>query len=142
MFNHYILYRLGMNRKTGIMPTVFESTEKSQTTCQTEERFTVQNKLTDANPIREQPRKARLSIRHKSLYTIKKNPLCKTRKREGAIQTALKFCGQRKTLMNRPGKSHPKSESFYLTQILVCHGERSGMQNKITGGDTMKNESQ
>jgi len=69
-----------MIRKAGIMPSVFELTEKSQTYCQKEERFTVQNKLTDASPIREKPRKARLPIRHKSLYTIKKNPLCKTRK--------------------------------------------------------------
>jgi len=40
----------GMNRKTGIMSTDFESVEKSQTYCQKEERFTVQNKLTDASP--------------------------------------------------------------------------------------------
>ena len=80
-----------MNRKTGIMPTVFESKEKSQTTCQTEERFTVQNKLTDASPFREQIRKAKLFIRHKSLYTMKKDLLCKTRKRAGAIEPALKF---------------------------------------------------
>ena len=51
-----------MNRKTGIMPTVFESTEKSQTTCQTEEQFTVQNKMTDASPIREQPQKQDFSF--------------------------------------------------------------------------------
>ena len=80
-----------MNRKTGIMPTVFESSEKSQTTCQTEERFTVQNKLSDASPFREQIRKAKLFIRHKSLYTMKKDLLCKTRKRAGAIEPALKF---------------------------------------------------
>jgi hypothetical protein len=85
-----------MNRKTGVTPTVFESTEKSQTFCQKEERFTVQNKLTDASPIREQPRKARHSIRHKSLYNIKKNPLCKTRKQAGAIEPALRFGVQRK----------------------------------------------
>jgi hypothetical protein len=92
-----------MNRKTGIMPTVFEPTEKTQTYCHKEERSMVQNKLTNASPIREQPRKVRHSIRHKSLYITKKNPLCKTRKRAGAIEPALKFCGQRKTLMNRPG---------------------------------------
>jgi hypothetical protein len=40
--------------KAGIMPSVFELTENSQTSCQKEERFTVQNKLTDASPIREQ----------------------------------------------------------------------------------------
>jgi hypothetical protein len=103
-----------MNRKTGVTPTVFESTEKSQTFCQKEERFTVQNKLTDASPIREQIRKARLFIRHKSLYTIKKNPLCKTRKQEGAIETALRFV-EKKTLMNRPDKSRPKSTTFHAT---------------------------
>jgi len=46
-----------MNRKTGIIPTVFKSEEETQTLCQKEERFTVQNKLTDASPIREQPQK-------------------------------------------------------------------------------------
>jgi len=47
----------GMNRKSGIMPPFFKSEEKSQTYCQKEERFTVQNKMTDASPIREQPEK-------------------------------------------------------------------------------------
>ena len=136
MFNHYILYRLGMNRKTGIMPTVFESTEKSQTTCQTEERFTVQNKMTAASPMREQPQKAILLIQHKSLYTMKKNLLCKTEKRPGAIQTALRFV-EKKTLMNRPDKSHPKSMSLYSTQIPVCQRDRSAVQNEITAGSAM-----
>ena len=49
-----------MNRKTGIMPTDFECEEKTQTLCQKEEQFTVQNKMTDASPIREQTRKAKL----------------------------------------------------------------------------------
>ena len=123
----------GMNLKSGIMPTVFKSEEKSQTYCQKEERFTVQNKMTDASPIREQPRKARLIIRHKLLHPIMNGPLCKTRKRQGAIETALIFCEQRKTLMNRPDKSEPKSMSFYSTQIPVCQGERSAVQNKIKG---------
>jgi hypothetical protein len=65
--------------KAGIMPSVFELTEKSQPYCQKEERFTVQNKLTDASPIREQPRKARLPIRHKRLYAMKNGQLYKTR---------------------------------------------------------------
>ena len=51
-----------MNRKSDIMPTVFKSEEKSQTYCQKEERFTVQNKMTDASPIREQPEKQDLSF--------------------------------------------------------------------------------
>jgi hypothetical protein len=108
-----------MNRKTGIMPTVFEPTEKTQTYSHKEERSMVQNKLTNASPIREQPRKVRHSIRHKSLYTIKKNPLCKTRKQAGAIEPALRFVRQRKTLINRPDKSHPKSMTFYSTQVLI-----------------------
>jgi hypothetical protein len=52
----------GMNLKSGIMPTVFKSEEKSQTYSQKEERFTVQNKMTDASPIREQPEKQDLSF--------------------------------------------------------------------------------
>jgi hypothetical protein len=127
----------GMNLKSGIMPTVFKSEEKSQTYSQKEERFTVQNKMTDASPIREQPRKARLIIRHKLLHPIMNGPLCKTRKRQGAIETALIFCEQRKTLMNRPDKSEPKSMSFYSTQIPVCQGERSAVQNKIKGRGAM-----
>jgi hypothetical protein len=126
-----------MNRKTGVMPTVFEPTEKSQTSCHKEERFTVQNRMTNASPIREQPQKTRLPIRHKSLYSIKKNPLCKTRKRAGAIEPALRFCGQRKIQMNRPAKSHPKSIPFYSTQVLVCHEERSAVQNKKPVGGAM-----
>ena len=64
------------------MPSVFELTEKSQPFCQKEERFTVPNKLTDASLIREQPRKARHSIRHKLLNAIKNGQLCKTRKQQ------------------------------------------------------------
>jgi hypothetical protein len=104
-----------MIRKAGIMPTVFELAKKSQTYCQKEERFTVQNKLTEGSPIREQPRKARLSIRHKRLYTMKNGQVCKTRKRAGAIETDLRFVGQRKTLMNRSDKNRPKSETFHAT---------------------------
>jgi hypothetical protein len=70
-----------MNRKAGIMSTDFEPAEKTQTSCQKEERFTMQNKMTDASPIREQTRKTKLSIRHKPLYANKKGPQCKTRKR-------------------------------------------------------------
>ena len=51
-----------MNRKTGIMSTVIKSEEKTQISYQPEERFTVQNKMTDASPIREQTRKAKLSF--------------------------------------------------------------------------------
>jgi hypothetical protein len=47
-----------MNRQACIMLRVYKSEEKSQTYCWKEERFTVQNKLTDASPIRDQPRKA------------------------------------------------------------------------------------
>jgi hypothetical protein len=42
--------KFGVNRKVGIMSTNFESVEKTQTSFQKEERFTVQNKLTDASP--------------------------------------------------------------------------------------------
>jgi len=75
----------------------------------------VQNRIIE---MERQPQ-SKTFIRHKLLYTMKNGSLCKTRKREGAIEPALRFFGQRKTLRNRPGKSHPKSESFYLTQILV-----------------------
>jgi hypothetical protein len=126
-----------MIRKAGIMPTVFELAKKSQTYCQKEERFTVQNKLTEGSPIREQPRKARLSIRHKRLYAMKNGQVCKTRKRAGAIETDLRFVGQRKTLMNRSDKNRPKSETFHATQIPVFHEERSAVQNKKAVGGAM-----
>ena len=80
-------------------------------------------------------------IRHKPLYAKKNGPLCKTRKREGAIETALRFCEKRQNLRNRPGKSHPKSESFYSTQSLICHEERSAVQNKKTNGGTIMSRS-
>jgi hypothetical protein len=51
-----------MNRKSGIMPTFFKSEENTQTYSQKEERFTMQNKMTDASPIREQTRKTKLSF--------------------------------------------------------------------------------
>ncbi len=66
------------------MPSVFELTEKSQPSCQKEERFTVQNKLTDASPIREQSRKARLPMRHKPLYAMKNGQDYKTSVRSEA----------------------------------------------------------
>ena len=34
--------------------------------------------------------------------------------------------------MNRSAKSYPRSKTFYLTQILVSHEDRSGIQNKKT----------
>jgi hypothetical protein len=72
-----------MIRKAGIMPTVFELAKKSQTYCQKEERFTVQNKLTDG-------------------------------------------CSHERTT--------PKSKTFHSTQKLMCHEEKSAMQNKKAGG--------
>jgi hypothetical protein len=59
-----------MNRKAGIISTVSKPKEESQTLYQKEEQSTVQNKMTDASPIREQTRKARLIIRHKLLYAM------------------------------------------------------------------------
>jgi hypothetical protein len=97
------------------MPSVLESTEKSQPSCQKEERFTVQNKLTGASPIRERTGKTRLSIRHKRLYAMKNGLECKTRKRAVAIVKYLRFVRHRTTLMNRPGKNHPKSKTFHAT---------------------------
>jgi len=46
-----------MIRKAGIMPTVFELAKNPQTSCQKEERFTVQNKLTDGSPSENSPEK-------------------------------------------------------------------------------------
>jgi len=39
-----------MNRKRGIMSNVFKSKLKTQTFCQYEERFTMQNKMPDTSP--------------------------------------------------------------------------------------------
>jgi hypothetical protein len=36
--------------------------------------------------------------------------------------------------MNRLAKSYPISRTFYSTQTLVSHEQRSVVQNKITGG--------
>ena len=70
-----------MNRKTGIKPTVFKSEEKTQTSCQTEERFTVQNKMTDACPIREQTRKTKLSY-DTNPYTPERTVRCAKQENE------------------------------------------------------------
>ena len=44
------LNRLGMHRQRGVAFTVLRSVERTQTSCQQEERFTVQNKIADASP--------------------------------------------------------------------------------------------
>jgi hypothetical protein len=67
------------------MCTVFKSSEKTQTFCQKEERFTVQNKMSDAGPSDEHTRRGRLLIQHKPLYAIKNGLPCKTKKQMAKI---------------------------------------------------------
>ena len=61
------------------MCSVYMSSEKSQTSCQKEERFTVQNKMSDAGPSDEHTRRGRLLIQHKPLYAIKNGLQYKTK---------------------------------------------------------------
>ena len=57
---------------------------------------------------------------------MKNGPQCKTRKREEAIETDLRFCGQRKTLMNRPSKSYPKA------RFSIRHKSLYAMKNGLS----------
>ena len=128
-----------MEQNSDMIPVTRRQTNQSpQVYVMQAVKSAVQNKIIE----KERHPKNKTFIRHKPLYAMKNGPLRKTRKREGAIEPALRFCEQRKHLVNRSSNSHPKSESFYLTQIRVCHGERSGVQNKKTDRGPMKNESQ
>ena len=128
-----------MEHKTDKIPVARRRTDQSpQVYVVQAVKSAVQNKII------EMERQSQIQNFHSTQTRIchKERSAVQNKKTKGTIETALGFFGQRKNLMNRPGKSHPKSESFYLTQILVCHEERSGMQNKITDGGPMKNESQ
>jgi hypothetical protein len=106
------LNRLGMHRQRGVAFTVFRSVERTQTSCQQEERFTVQNKIADASPhLRSAPK-------NKSTHSTQ-IPICheersalQNKKSAGAIEPALRFDGHRENLMNQSGKTHPKSETL------------------------------
>ena len=106
------LIRHGMNRKTGIMPTVFKSEEETQPLCQKEERFTVQNKLTDGSPIWEQPRNARLSMRHKRLCAMKNGQVCKTRNQQERFKRPWNFMDNERLSWTDPVKATPKARVF------------------------------
>ena len=75
------LNRFEIHRQRGIVTSFFKSIQITQTYCQKEERFTVQNKMIDASP-------------HERTDT--------------------------------------KNQIIYSSQILICHKERSAVQNKKT----------
>ena len=61
------------------------------------------------NKIIEMERQSQIQNFHSTQTPIyqKERSAMQNKKTAGAIETALGFGGQRKTLMNRPGKSHP-----------------------------------
>ena len=101
-----------MHRQRGTGPSVFKSVERTQTYCQKEERFTVQNKITDASPHhrtapnRKTIHSTQIPIRHKERSAVQ------NKKSAGAIETASRFGEYRKNLMNQSGKTHPKSKTL------------------------------
>ena len=96
-----------MHRQRGTGPSVFKSVGRTQTYCQKEERFTVQNKITDASahhrtaPNRKTIHSTQILICHKERSAVQ------NKKSAGAIETASRFGEYRKNLMNQPGKTHP-----------------------------------
>jgi hypothetical protein len=84
-----------MNRKSDIMPTVFKSEEKSQTYCQKEERFTVQNKMTDASPYKGTNPKSKAFYSTQILICQVERSAVQNKKTR-AIETALRFCEKTK----------------------------------------------
>jgi hypothetical protein len=106
------LAKFGMHRQRGAAPTVFKPVETTQTYCQKEERFTVQNKITDASP------HLRSATKNKTLYSAqilmchKERSALQNKKSAAAIETELRFDGHRENLMNQSGKTHPKSEAL------------------------------
>jgi len=59
-------------------------------------------------------------------------------------QKAERFTVQKRRWLKpaRMGERDLKNETFYSTQTLVCHEERSGMQNKMKGRGAMMIRSQ
>ena len=104
--------KFGMHRQRGATPTVFKSVERTQTYCQKEERFTVQNKITDASPHQ------RIATKNKTLHSAqilmchKERSALQNKISEAAIESALRFGGHRENLVDQSGKTHPKSETL------------------------------
>ena len=111
-FQSLNLTKFGMHRQRGATPSVFKSVEITQTYCQKEERFTVQNKITDASPhLRSAPKNKTLHSAQ-ILMCHKERCALQNKKSAAAIETALRFDGHRENLMNQSGKTHPKSEAL------------------------------
>ena len=101
-----------MQRQRGTGPSVFKSVERTQTYCQKEERFTVQNKITDASPHRRTAPKNKAIHSTQILICHEERSAVQNKKSAGAIETASGFGEYRKNLMNQSGKIHPKSKTL------------------------------
>ena len=106
------LTKFGMHRQRGATPSVFKSVEITQTYCQKEERFTVQNKINDASPhLRSAPKNKTLHSAQ-ILMCHKERSALQNKKSAAAIESALRFGGHRENLVDQSGKTHPKSETL------------------------------
>lgn len=76
-----------------------------------------------------------------TLLCHKERSAVQNKKTARVIETASRWSDQQKSLMNRSAKSHPKSQTFYSTQTLVCHEEQSVLQNKQTDRGPITNRS-
>ena len=106
------LTKFGMHRQRGATPSVFKSVEITQTFCQKEERFTVQNKINDASPHLRSATKNKTLHSAQILMCHEERSALQNKKSAAAIESALRFGGHRENLMNQSGKTHPKSETL------------------------------
>ena len=107
-----------MQRQRGTGPSVFKSVERTQTYCQKEERFTVQNKITDASPHR------RTAPKNKAIHSTQ---ILICHEEQSAVQNKI-------TDASPQQKTAPNRKTIHSTQILICHEEQSAVQNKKSAG--------
>ena len=101
-----------MHHQQGTAPSVFKSVGRTQTYCQKEERFTVQNKITDASPHRRTAPKNKTLHSAQILMCHKERSALQNKKSAAAIESALRFGGHRENLVDQSGKTHPKSKTL------------------------------
>ena len=112
-----------MHRQRGIATSFFKSIQITQTYCQKEERFTVQNKMIGASPQERTDPKNQAIHSSQILICHKERSAVQNQKTVGAIETALRLGGQRESVMIQPGKTHPKSK------MLIRHKPLCAMKN-------------
>jgi len=89
------------------------------------ERRTVHGakQMIDASPHERTDPKNQIVYSSQILICHKERSAVQNKKTVGAIETALRLGGQRETVMNQPGKTHPKSK------MLIRHKPLCAMKN-------------